>query len=82
VFGLIADAIAEFVEDTPDDEWRAKKILITLLCVSDAVGHGDKVTDVQWAHLGWFGTAEEVPFNEVETSLNISALRECTSATT
>jgi hypothetical protein len=22
-------------------------------------GNGDKVTDVQWAHLGWFGTAEK-----------------------
>lgn len=61
-FGLIADAIAEFVEDTPDDEWREhERILMHYVAmrVLTLWGNGDKVTDVQWAHHGWFGTAEK-----------------------
>ncbi|EPB2724788.1 hypothetical protein ACT2X3_000758 [Enterobacter hormaechei] len=61
-FGLIAEAIAEFVEDTPDDEWREhEKILMHYVAmrVLTLWGNGEKVTDVQWAHPGWFGTAEK-----------------------
>lgn len=61
-FGLIADAIAEFVEGTTDEEWREnEKILMHYVAmrVLTLWGNGEKVTDVQWAHSGWFGTAEK-----------------------
>ncbi|KLP40823.1 hypothetical protein [Enterobacter ludwigii] len=60
-FGLIADAIAEFVEDTPDDEWREhEKIFMHYVAMRTLSlwGNGEQVTDVRWAHPGWFGTAE------------------------
>lgn len=61
-FSFIADSISEFVEDTPDDERREhEKILMHYVAmrVLTLWGNGDKVTDVQWAHPGWFGTAEK-----------------------
>ena len=60
-FGLIDDAIAEFIEGTPEDEWREhEKILMHYVVVRTLAlwGSGEKVTDVPWTHPGWFGTAE------------------------
>lgn len=61
-FGSIADEIEEFLEDTPDDEWREReKILMHYVAMRTLSlwGNGEKVTDVPWAHPGWFGTAEK-----------------------
>ncbi|EOV7029558.1 hypothetical protein ACQIBV_003142 [Yersinia enterocolitica] len=60
-FGLVADAIEEFVEDTPEDEWREHEKIIMHYMVMRGLslyGKGKKITDVQWAHPGWMGTAE------------------------
>ncbi|MDI9801327.1 hypothetical protein [Citrobacter koseri] len=61
-FGLIADAIAEFVDGTPEDEWREHEKIFMHYVVMRALalwGQGEKITEVQWAHPGWFGTAEK-----------------------
>jgi len=61
-FGLIADAIAEFVENTLEDEWREhEKIFMHYVAMRALTlwGKGEKITEVQWAHPGWFGTAEK-----------------------
>ncbi|HID5264619.1 TPA: hypothetical protein ACXEM2_003855 [Enterobacter hormaechei] len=60
-FGLIADAIDEFLEATPEDEWREReKILMHYVAMRALTlrGNGSQLTDVPWAHPGWFGTAE------------------------
>lgn len=61
-FGCIADDIEEFLETTPDDEWREReKILMHYVAMRALTlwGSGEKVTDVPWTHPGWFGTAEK-----------------------
>lgn len=61
-FGLIADAIDEFLEDKPEDEWlEREKIFMHYVAMRSISlwGKGHKVTDIQWAHPGWFGTAEK-----------------------
>ncbi|HDY4931393.1 TPA: hypothetical protein RPG34_003218 [Yersinia enterocolitica] len=61
-FGHVADAIADFVEETPEDEWREhEKILMHYMVMRglSLYGNGEKITDIQWAHLGWMGTAEK-----------------------
>lgn len=61
-FGIIADEIEEFLEDTLDDEWREREKIFmhyVAMRVLTLWGNGEKVTDVQWAHPGWFGTAEK-----------------------
>lgn len=60
-FGPIADAIAEFVEGTPEEEWREhEKILMHYVAMRalSLWSSGEKVTDVPWAHPGWLGTAD------------------------
>ncbi|MBJ9137606.1 hypothetical protein [Citrobacter farmeri] len=60
-FGSIADGIEEFLEETPDDEWREReKILMHYVAMRALTlrGNGSQLTDVPWAHPGWFGTAE------------------------
>lgn len=61
-FGLIADAIDEFLEETLDDEWRERKKIFMHYVAMRALtlwGDGVKVTDVPWTHPGWFGTANK-----------------------
>ncbi|EPQ3344678.1 hypothetical protein ACTM4W_06625 [Citrobacter freundii] len=61
-FGLIADAIDEFLEDKPEDEWLEREKIFMHYVAMRSIwlwGKGHKVTDIQWAHPGWFGTAEK-----------------------
>ncbi|TYD08305.1 hypothetical protein NHG68_12535 [Enterobacter sp. Z1] len=61
-FGSIAEGIEDFLEESPDDQWREhEKILMHYVAMRALTlwGNGEKVTDVQWAHPGWFGTAEK-----------------------
>lgn len=61
-FGFIADAIEEYIETLPRDECREhEKILMHYMAMRAITlwGEGKKITAVQWAHPGWFGTAEK-----------------------
>lgn len=61
-FGFVADEIEEFVEETPEDEWREHEKIIMHYMVMRGLslyGLGDETTDVQWAHSGWMGTAKK-----------------------
>ncbi|QLY02876.1 hypothetical protein HV243_10495 [Citrobacter sp. RHBSTW-00599] len=61
-FGLIADAIDEFLGATPEDDWREREKIFMHYVAMRALslwGNGGKVIDIQWAHPGWFGTAEK-----------------------
>lgn len=60
-FGFIIDAIDDFLEGAPDNHLYHEKpimhyMVMRSLALCDA---GEKITDVQWAHPGWLGTAEK-----------------------
>lgn len=60
-FGFIIDAIDEFLEGLPDNLLYHEKPLMHYMVMRSLAlwDAGEELTDVQWAHPGWFGTAEK-----------------------
>lgn len=59
-FGFIIDAIDEFLEALPENLIYHEKPLMHYMVMRSLTlwGAGHELTDVQWAHPGWFCTAE------------------------
>lgn len=60
-FGLIIDAIDEFLEGLPGNLQYHEKPLMHYMVMRSLTlwDAGEKLTDVQWTHPGWCGTAEK-----------------------
>lgn len=57
-FGFVMDAIEEFIEG-PNGIDEYEKIIMHYMVMRGLTLYSrcEKITDVQWAHPGWFGTA-------------------------
>jgi hypothetical protein len=60
-FGVIIDAIDEFLEGLPENLQLHEKPLMYYMVMRSLTlwDAGKELTNVQWAHPGWFGTDEK-----------------------